>query len=195
VKDIEMWHSINRDDESTKIPLVPDFRLKSDNIAKAHEVLRKELQLFLDFKDAPLILYLNQMIQHRSQPFNDEYGQEIRSYKKVFRFIWEQYNETVVNNYAVGQFDKDKLDLCSVARFLFHRVEVKNRQTIMKRMNDALGYKCHPCSPYKRREHDTTIVADYYSSSSDLKEVSPEESLILCNKTNPELQVYSQSII
>lgn len=32
------------------------------------------------------------------------------------------------------------------------------------------------------------------NTSSDLKEASPEEGLILCNRTNPELQVCSQSI-
>ena len=86
-KDVEMWHSINRDGKSINFPLVQDLRLKSSQIADAIEVLCKELQTFLDFKGAPLrihiLQYLNHMIHHRSQPFNDEYGHEMRSYKKV----------------------------------------------------------------------------------------------------------------
>lgn len=85
----------------------------------AHEIIRKSLQQYLDFDEADLGIYLSQIIQH-TEPYIDEYGQVIYNYKKVFRFIWEQYNETVLQNYAAKQFDKDKLDLCSVARFLSH---------------------------------------------------------------------------
>jgi len=82
------------------------------------------LQQFLGFKDTDLGTYLNYLIYKRTEPFVDEYGQVIRVYKKVFRFIWEQHNETLVQNYAVGQFNKDKLDLCSVARYLSHQPTV-----------------------------------------------------------------------
>ena len=61
---------------------------------KAHEILRKGLQQFLEFKEADLETYLTHVIESDSITFKDEYGQDIRSYYKVFRFIWVQYSET-----------------------------------------------------------------------------------------------------
>lgn len=137
------------------------------------------MRQFLDSDDADLGIYLSQMIQ-RTEPYINEYGQVIYNYKKVFRFISEQYNETVVQNYAVKQFDKDKLDLCSVARFLSHQPKIKDRGSLMMRMGDSLQYRCHPCTPYKRRQYVETIVpkTDDFSPAG----VSPEESLSLCEK-------------
>ena len=133
-----------------------DIRNKSSLILNAHEIIRKSLQQYLDFDEADLGIYLSQMIQH-TEPYIDEYGQVIYNYKKVFRFIWEHYNETVLQNYAVKQFDKDKLDLCSVARFLSHQPKVKDRNTLMMRIGDSLQYKCHPCTPYKSNKHSMLI--------------------------------------
>ena len=115
-----------------------------------------------------------------SEPFLDEYGQVIHLYRKVFTFIYEQYNETLLQNYAVEQFDKDKLDMCSVARYLSHQNSVSDRKTIMKRMGDALEYRCHPCTPCKRRQYGETKVPDTSNINPD--GVSPEESLIMCKK-------------
>lgn len=164
-----------------KFPITTDLRRQSGNIAKAHEVLRKSLQEFLDFAEADLEIYLNQMIE-RVEPYIDEYGKEITIYKKVFSFILEQRQEVKVQNYAVSQFDKDKLDMCSVARYLSHQPAVKERRTLMKRMGDALGYRCHPCTPYKRRQYGETKVPDTNNISPD--GVSPEESLIMCNSSS-----------
>jgi len=123
--------------------------------------------------------YLNYLVNPpKNIIFFDEYGEEIRSYKKVFRFIWGQYNETQVQNYAIRQYDKDKLDLCSVARYLSHQPAVEDRKTIMKRMGDALGYRCHPCTPYKRKEHSAPPAIN--TEDINPEGISPEESLIMC---------------
>ena len=50
----------------------------------------------------------------------------------------------------------------------------------MKRMGDALGYRCHPCTPYKRKQHGVTYVPSIDGID---PEISPEESLTLCNST------------
>jgi len=47
----------------------------------------------------------------------------------------------------------------------------------MKRMWDALGYRCHPCTPYTPKQYNETIVP---STDGINPEISPEESLILC---------------
>jgi len=144
------------------------------------------LQQYLGFKDTDLGTYLSHLIYKHTEPFVEEYGQVIRVYKKVFRFIWEQYNETLVQNYAVKRFNKDKLDLCSVARYLSHQPAVVQRATIMKRMGDTLGYRCHPCTPYTPKEFGETIVP----STDDINPegVSPEESLILCKESQIQEQ-------
>lgn len=163
---------------------MPDLRRQSGAIVEAHEILRKSLQQFLDFQDMDLGTYLSYTINQRTEPFVDEYGQLISSYKKVFRFIWNQYNETQVKNYAVKQFDKDKLDMCSVARYLSHQSNVDDRADLMKRMGDALGYRCHPCTPYKRKEHGETVVPN--TDSIDPNGVSPEESFEMCKNFDAE---------
>ena len=105
-----LFETRNRDGDLPSFPIEPDLRFQSSYIFNAHEVLRQGLQQFLGFKDTDLANYLSYLIFKRTEPFVDEYGQVIRNYKKVFRFIWEQHNETLVQNYAVGQFNKDKLD-------------------------------------------------------------------------------------
>jgi len=120
---------------------------------------------------------LNEIIE-RDPIFKDEYDQEITSYYKVFEFIWYQYNETLCENYATKQFENDKLDLCSVARFLSHQKSVEGRESIMKRMGDALGYRCHPCTPYKRKQYDRNIAPN--TDHINPEGVSLEESLVLC---------------
>jgi len=167
----------NRDDQKPIYPYEEDLRLLSSNIVAAHEILRKGLQLFLEMRELDLGFYLNLMIE-KDTPFIDEYGVEIRAYYKVFSLIWQQYNETLCENYAIKQFDKDKLDLCSVSRYLSHQPNFKGHQTIMKRMGDALGYRCHPCTPYKRKEYGNTVVpnTDHISSEG----VSPEDSYTTC---------------
>ena len=163
-----------------------DSNLQSSYIVKAHEVLNKGLKQLLGFKDTDLGTYLSYLIYKRTEPFVDEYGHVIRVYKKVFRFIWEQYNETLMQNYAINRFYKDKLVLCSVARYLSHQPTVEQRETIMKRMGDALGYRCHPCTPYTPKQYDETIVP----STDDINPegVSPEESLILCKESQIQEQ-------
>jgi len=52
----------------------------------------------------------------------------------------------------------------------------------MKRMGDALGYKCHPCTPYKRKEHGENIAPNTDDISPE--GVSPKESLLLCKEYN-----------
>ncbi len=173
-------------------PVVQDLRLQSSYIVDAHEVLREGLQQFLGFNYANLGTYLNDLIHKRTEPFVDEYGQVIRVYKKVLRFIWEQHNETLVQNYAVKRFNKDKLDLCSVARYLSHQPTVEHRATIMKRMGDALGYRCHPCTPYTPKEHGETFVPS--TDDIDPEGISPEESLILCKENQIQGQGHSPSL-
>ena len=175
----------NRDGYLPKFPIEKDTRLLSVHVIDAHEALHKSLKQFLSLENSDLGTCLNYLIYKRAEPFVDEYGQIIRNYKKVFRFILEQYNETLLQNYAIGMYEKDKLDLCSVARYLSHQPTVENRTTIMKRIGDALRYRCHPCTPYTPKQYDETIVP----STDDLNPdgVSPEESLILCkiNKDHP----------
>jgi len=176
-----IWRIPNRDGDLPTFPLQQDLRLKSSSIVNADEVLRKGLQQYLQFKDADLGTYLSHLIDKRRPPYTDEYGQIIQNYQKVFRFIWEQYNETLVQNYAIDQFNKDKLDLCSVARFLSHQSTVNQRETIMKRMGDALGYKCHPCTPYTPKQWSETIVPS--TDGTNPEGVSLEESTVLCKES------------
>jgi len=147
---------------------------------EAHKILRKGLQQFLAFVEEDLGFYLNHITTKKRPPFKDEYGQVIRSYNKVFKFVWVQYNETLCKNYAIEQFENDKLDLCSVARFLSHQPLVNDRVTLMKRIGDSLGYKCHPCTPYKRKEHGENIAPNTDDISPE--GVSPKESLQLCKE-------------
>jgi len=170
----------------------PDLRLQSSYIVEAHEVLREGLKQFLGFKDTDLGTYLSYLIYKRTEPFVDEYGQVIRVYRKVLRFVWEQYNETLVQNYAVKRFNKDKLDLCSVARYLSHQPTVVQRASIMKRMGDALGYRCHPCTPYTPKEFGETFVPS--TDDIDPEGVSPEESIILCKESQIQEQGPSLSL-
>jgi len=172
-----VWEIPNRDGDLPTFPLEQDMQRKSSLVVNADEVLRKGLQQYLQFKDADFGTYVNYLINKRKEPFMDEYGQIILNFQKVLRFIWEQYNETLVQNYAIDQFNKDKLNLCSVARFLSHQKTVDQRETIMKRMWEALGYRCHPCTPYTPKQWDKTIVPSTDGINPD---ISPEESLILC---------------
>jgi len=105
---------------------------------------------------------LKYLIYNRTEPFIDENGQIIRNFKKVLRFIWEQHNETLVKNYKIREFNQDKLQLCSVARYLSHQPEVKERLTIIKRVGEALNYTCHPCTPYTPKQHSETFVPSIY---------------------------------
>ncbi len=174
-----IWEQKNREGIFPIAFAKTDIRRHSVSIVDAQNVLLGGLQQYLALPDADLGLYLRKMVERpKNEPYVDEYGHEIRHYKKIFRFIWKQYNETLVQNYAISQFNKDKLDMCSLARFLSHQPIVKGRETIVKRMGKALNYTCHPCTPYKRKEHDETFVPD-------IEEIcpngfTPEESLMLC---------------
>jgi len=169
----------NRDDVKPTFPIQEDTRVKTFNILTAHQILRNGLQQFLEFKEADLETYLKYIVVVKNTTFKDEYGQDIRSYRKMFKFIWVQYNETLCQNYAIKQYDEDKLELCSVARFLSHQTKVEDRGTIMKRMGDALGYKCHPCTPYKTKEHGGTVVPNT-EDISPIEGLSPEQIFLLC---------------
>ncbi len=168
----------NRDDVKPSFPLQDDLRLNSSYISNAHEIIRKGLQQFLQLKETDLETYLSHIIKSDTITFEDEYGVVIHSYYKVFQFIWVQYNETLCQNYATKQYDLDKLDMCSVARFLSHQAAVKDRSTLMKRMGDALEYKCHPCTPYKRKEYGRTDAPN--AEDINLEALSPEDILNLC---------------
>ena len=169
----------NRDKVEPTFPLKDDPRLKTSYILNAHEILKEGLQEYLEFRKEDLGFYLKHIVESDNITFIDEYDLEITSYYKVFKFIWVHYNETLCQNYAIKQYDLDKLDLCSVARFLSHQTTVKDRETIMKRMGDALQYKCHPCTPYKRKEYGGTVVPNTEDISS-IEGLSPEHIFVLC---------------
>lgn len=140
----------NRDDKKPKFPLKEDLRVKSTYIHKAHEILRIELEQLSELQNMDLGTYLSNMTKNDTT-YYDEFGQEIRSYKDVWGFIWKQYNETLCENYAIKQFENDKLDLCSVSRYLF--LQDEDRSTlIVERMEMALRSRCDSCFPYNRRE-------------------------------------------
>jgi len=80
-----VWEIPNRNGDLPTFPLEPDMRRKSSLVVNADEVLRKGLQQYLQFKDADLGTYLGYLINKRTQPFIDEYGQTIKNYKKVFK--------------------------------------------------------------------------------------------------------------
>ena len=151
-----MWGVRNRNGDRTTFPLKEDLRLKTFNIVKAHEILRKGLQQFLEFKEKDLGTYLHRIseLNNNATTYFDEYGRKIPSYNEIFDSIWVQHKEILCENYAIQQFDKDSLDLCSLARFLSHQPSVEDRQTLMKRTGDALGHSCHPCTPYKPLKQD-----------------------------------------
>lgn len=93
-----------------------------------------------------------------NETYYDEFGEEIISYKDVWGFIWKQYNETLCENYATKQFANDKLDLCSVARYLsLDEMQDENSKTsIVERMEIALRSLCDSCLPYNRMEPGET---------------------------------------
>ncbi len=132
--------------------------MKTNQIARAHEVLRVALKDYLGLVEANTTFYLDEM-RSQSEPFRDEYGQVIPFYKKVLTFITEQINEMVIGNYAVGQFAKDRHDLCSIARYLSHQTRYSERQTIIQRMGEALGSECDPCIPYRRKQYSKRDTA------------------------------------
>jgi len=174
----------NREYQIPQFPLLEDLRITTDRIKTAHEILRKSLQQYLQLKDTDLSIYLNRIYEGNTT-YVDEYGQEIYAYYKVFFFIWKQYNETLCENYAIGKFEKDRLNLCSVARFLSYQPSVENRQTLMKRMGDALGTICHPCTPYKPKQYGETIVPPFDGINPD--KMTQEEIFELCKRYREEI--------
>ena len=115
--------------EMARYPLKDDYRRQPSNIVKAHEIVCKGLQQFLDFTETDLGTYLAHIIQ-TDPTFVDEYGQETRSYNKIISCIWLQHNLTVCKNYAITNYENDKLDLCSIARFLSHQPKAEDRKSI-----------------------------------------------------------------
>ncbi len=117
-------------------------------------------------------------MRSQQEPFFDEFGQIITSYRKMFSFISEQVDEVAVGNYAIGQFHKDRYDLCSVARYLSHQLKYSDRKTIIQRIGDVLGAPCDPCIPYKRKQYskrdstdDSVDETNYCLNSSITSEV------------------------
>jgi len=108
-------------------------------------------------------------MRSQQEPFYDEFGQIITSYKKIFSFILAQVNEVAVGNYAIKQFHKDRHDLCSVARYLTHQnMKYGGHETIIQRMGDALGSPCDPCIPYRRKQYsesDSDGIIEYIDSN------------------------------
>lgn len=150
----------NRDDEKFNkgINSTKDFRRETELITNAHEVLRVALRQFLNMRDMNLAEYLKEVRSQNESFFVDELGETIKSYKKVFSFVLDQVEEVELGNYAVKQFAKDRHDLCSIARYLSHQVLYADRKTIIKRMGDALGQACDPCTPYKRLQHANEVA-------------------------------------
>jgi len=161
-------HIVNRDLEKPKYPFEPDFRLKTSQIIQAHEVLRIALRSYLDWKDANLTQYLNAMRKSNGS-YLDEFGKEIKGYRTIFSLILKQVDEVENNNYAVSQFESDKYDLCSISKYLSHQRSFSDRQNIMTKMGDALGTKCDPSMPYKRKIHGVD------PTGSSEKQVIPEK--------------------
>ena len=102
--------------------------------------------------------YLSIMTRN-NKTYHDENGKIIISYNDVWSNIWKQYNETLCENYATKQFENDKLDLCSVARYISHQLQLEYRQTfIVERMGAALKMKkCDTCLPYNRNKPGDNI--------------------------------------
>lgn len=101
----------------------------------------------------------------QKEPYRDEFNQILTSYTKVFFFISQAVDELMKNNYAIGHFEKDQQDVCNVARYLSNQYNFKDRKSVLKKMGDALGKDCDPCTPYKRKQYDkrdvsTRFVAD-----------------------------------
>ena len=92
----------NRDGNKPEYPLPEVLPRKASRISKANEIVRKGLQQFVDLEDKNLGVYLNYIL-NKDPPFLDEYEQEITFYSKILEAIWQQYNETLCNNYAINQ--------------------------------------------------------------------------------------------
>ncbi len=141
--------------------------------------------------DAELGIFLSHIVnQNNNKIYFDEYGEVISSYQELFSNIWEQYNETLCENYAVKQFEKDRLDLCSSAKFLSHQLGVKDTRKIMKRMGKALKYRCDPCMPYKRNDN-FTVVTSITTIINGINE-SPDDNGNVCK--DPSITGKHQSI-
>ena len=99
-------------------------------------------------------------MNQNNSTYYDENGKIISSYSDVWSSIWKQYNETLCENYATKQFENDKLDLCSVARYLSHQLQLKFRPTIiLETMGVVLKIKrCDLCLPYNRNQPGETII-------------------------------------
>ncbi len=138
----------NRDGKKPKFPLTEDFRVKSSYIYRAHEILANELKQFLnDSEEADLGTYLSRILNKTYE----NGGTVLNYYQDVFVSIWEQYNETLCENYAVKQLHKDTLDLCSVAQFLSLQTTIKKGETIVRKMEKALKInRCEPCISYPK---------------------------------------------
>jgi len=149
----------NRDNKKPEFPLQEDLRIKSSFIYKAHEILRNGLEELLELNHMDLGFYLSIMTSNKTT-YYDEIENVISSYSDVWRSIWKQYNETLCENYATKQFVDDTLDLCSVARYLSHQLQLKYRQTyIFERMGVALKIKkCDTCLPYNRKDPGEIVV-------------------------------------
>ena len=79
--------------------------------------------------DTEFGVHLSRIVnESNNKIYFDEYGEVISSYKELFSNIWKQYNETLCENYAAKQFEKDRLDLCSSAKFLSHQLGVGDAQ-------------------------------------------------------------------
>lgn len=179
----------NRDDEKFHRYLLAegDPRRETDHIVRAHEVLRGALRDYLNWKNANITTYLQEM-RTQNESYYDEFGVVIKSYRKVFSFILDQVEEVELGNYAVKQFEKDRHDLCSVARYLSHQKRYAERETILHRMGEALGKPCDPCTAYKRQQHAENVVpsTDEHKCLYNNSDVSTSEASTISSSTeNP----------
>jgi len=149
----------NRDNKSPEFPLQEGFRTRSSFIYKAHKIILNGLEVLFNLTHLSLGMHLSYMTQ-TTKPYYNENGLIISSYKDVWNIIWKQYNETLCENYATKQFENDKLDLCSVARYVFHQIKLKNlTSSIVEKMGVALMIKrCDICLPYNRNGFSETIA-------------------------------------
>jgi len=175
---------VNRDMEKPFSPTKEDSRPQTGHIIRAHDVLRTSLNSFYDWKDTNLTLCLDKL-RKRRDPYLDELSRVITGYKTIFELILKQVEEVSNNNYAVGQFDNDRHDLCSIARYLSHQESFSDRQNIISKMGDALGSECDPCIRYKRKNFNEFWNIDIAS------EIEAEEK---CKqKGNPAASATSSS--
>ena len=116
----------NRNDLKPSFPFKENQRQWPSSILKARGILRKGLQQFLEVRKDDLETYLTHIIESDIQYFlKTNTIKRFVSTTKCFNSFWTQFNEKVCENYAIKEYDIDKLDQCNVAKFLTTQTAVK----------------------------------------------------------------------